>query len=336
VSSVLITGGSGFIGYHFHRYLDQKRIINLDLEPPSFSCGSVYVKGDVRVRSSIEEALVDNPCDVIVSLAAEHKDFGIAEDEYFRTNEYGTRMACEAAAKHDVKKIVFFSSVAVYGATTEPSTEETQLRPESPYGASKKAAEDVLRQWTENDATRSVVVVRPTVVYGVRNLANMLRLIRQIDTNRYANIGKADNIKSIAYVDNVVQAALFLMERMQPGIDFYNYSDRPQMTTREIAATIADAFGKGPAPTLPYPLVYLMALPFDLAIKLTKRDLPVSTGRIKKLCAPTHHSAAKILQAGFKPQWSNVEGLRHMVDWYLEQKSAGIAATAGEALYGSD
>lgn len=151
----------------------------------------------------------------------------------------------------------------------------------------------------------------------------MLRLIIQIDKNQYVNIGTAGNIKSIAYVDNVVQAAGFLMEKMRPGTEVFNYADEPHLCVSETAGVIAEALGKRRPISVPYPFAYLMGLPFDLAIKLTGRDLPISTMRIKKICMTTHHSAAKVLQAGFQPQWSTVEGLKKMVAWYMEEKRTG-------------
>jgi GlcNAc-P-P-Und epimerase len=312
MDKVLITGGSGFIG---------------DLVPPKFPCKSEYVAGDVREPNSVDAVLAKNPFAAIICLAAEHRDFGIERDAYFKTNEYGTRVICDAATRNGVKKIVFFSSMAVYGNTTTPTTEETPAVPVSPYGASKLAGEDVLCRWIDEEPARSVVVLRPTVVFGVGNRANMLRLIIQIDRNRYANIGKADNIKSIAYVDNVVQAALFLMERMQPGMEIFNYSDQPQLSVGEIVGTIADALGKKRPLAFPYSLALVMGLPFDLAIGLTGRDLPISTKRIKKICTATHLSSNKLLRTGFEPRCSNEEGLQRMVAWYIEQKRAGNSPT---------
>jgi GlcNAc-P-P-Und epimerase len=332
MDKVLITGGSGFIGYHFHRLMEGT-IVNLDLLPPTFSFKSKYVEGDVREPGSVNAVLAENPCDAIICLAAEHRDFGVEREAYFKTNEYGTKVICDAAAKYGIKKIVFFSSVAVYGNAATVTTEQTAPAPTSPYGASKLAGEDILRRWAGVDTTRSVVILRPAVIFGVRNLANMLRLIIQIDKNRYANIGAAKIIKSIAYVDNVVQAARFLMEKMQRGVEVFNYADEPQLCVSDIAGAITQALGKMRPIAVPYSFVYLMGLPFDLAIKLTGRDLPISTMRIKKLCTATHHSAAKVFQAGFKPQWSTTEGLKKMVAWYVEEKRAGnppvVAGSSG-------
>lgn len=314
----LITGGSGFIGSHFSRYLNLDHTINLDLLKPNSHKWIRFINGDIRNKSDVEKAISSEKIDSIISLAAKHHDFGIGHDEYFDTNEDGTKVLCEVAAENNIKKIVFYSSVAVYGIRQEISTEAMQPQPDSPYGASKLAGEKVLERWAAEDPTRQVLIIRPTLVYGANNRANMFNLIRQIDSGLYFHLGNASNIKSIAYVENLVQATLWLMERMKPGIAIYNYADEPQLTSRQIAEIIAAALDKKIKLTVPKRIGILAGLPFDLAIKLTGRNLPISSARIKKLATQTFHSAEKIFKEGFKPNYSTVEGLNRMVRWYLQ------------------
>ena len=290
---------------------------------PKFATENIHVQGDIRIPEDLDKALSQHPCDAIISLAAEHKDFGIPEKSYFDTNERGTFNVCEAAARHGIKNIVFYSSVAVYGPVAGSSNEKTPTQPVSPYGASKLAAEKVLAEWSSADTSRSTLVLRPTVVFGERDLTNMLRLIRQIDVGRYVDIGGGENIKSIAYVENLVRATLFLMERMRPGFEIYNYADEPHMTVAEIAETIASALGRRKPLSLPFPIVHALALPFDLLIAITGKDLPVSSDRVKKICTTTKHGASKILNSGFSPIYSSREGLQRMVAWYSGEKAAG-------------
>lgn len=327
MNMILIAGGSGFIGSHFHELMDDRRIVNLDLKPPEFATEAVYLAGDVRKREDIDIALDKYPCSAIVCLAAEHRDFGITREAYFATNEHGTRNICDMATKYGVEKIVFYSSVAVYGNVVGASSEDMPPLPVSPYGGSKLAGEKVIREWASLDPKRSAVILRPTVVIGERNRANMLRLIRQINSGRYANIGRGDNIKSIAYVKNVVEATLYLYERMNSGVHIFNYADEPQLTVAEIANTIAVELGRRPPISLPYALAYTAALPFDAVSLLTRKDLSVSTNRIRKICGSTIHGASKLFRSGFTPRWSSEEGLRRMLAWYIEQKAAGSMPT---------
>ncbi len=317
-SNILMTGGSGFIGSHFHNLIPPDQIINLDLVAPESPNGSQHIRGDIRVAAEVEQALASRPCDLIISLAAEHKDFGITEQDYFRTNEYGTQVICEAATRHGIQRIVFYSSVAVYGNNSTPSHEEMSPQPANPYGASKLAGERVLEKWAAEDPNRRVLIIRPTVVYGERNVANMYRLIDQINKGRYFHIGEGGNIKSIAYVKNLVEGTMFLLRQLEPGLHVYNYSDEPQLSSRKIAETIQEALGKKSMITLPYWLVYTMGIPFDIAIKITGKDLPISTNRVKKFCTETYHQSSKIRAAGFQPSYNNLEGLTRMVKWMQE------------------
>ena len=317
---ILLTGGSGFIGSHFHNVLPNKEIINLDLVEPNFVCQSTYRAGDIRREEDVRTAIQNNGISSIISLAAKHHDFGVGHDEYFDTNEDGTRNICKVASEFDINEIIFYSSVAVYGIREEISTEALDPKPDSPYGESKLAGEKVLTEWAAAKPERKALIIRPTLVFGKNNMANMRNLIKQIDSGLYFHLGKADNVKSIAYVENLVQATLFLKERMKPGVTIYNYADEPQLTTRQISDVIAEALNKKIRLSVPKTLGVMMGLPFDIIIKLTGKNLPISSARIKKLGTATHHSAGKVFSEGFQPRYSTTEGLKKMVDWYKGEK----------------
>ena len=281
-----------------------------------FKHSASYVKGDVRDREALAKTL--NGHDIVFHLAAKHHDFGISRSEYMDTNEGGAKALVQAVRDTGVKRLVFLSSVDVYGDRDEPTTEETPLEPTNPYGESKLAAERVFLNWANESPDRSLIIIRPTVVFGPHNRANMYNLIDQIAKGRYINIGNGSNIKSVAYVENLVEAILFLLNKLSTGVHIYNYADSPHLTTREITWIIFDALGKRqPRLKIPLSLALLIGQPFDWAIRLTGKNLPISTARIKKFCTTTHHKADKILKEGFKPRFSIEEGLHKMVGWYL-------------------
>jgi GlcNAc-P-P-Und epimerase len=314
----LITGASGFIGSHFHNVIPHADIVSLDLVKPFFKHTTSFYKGDVRNEPDWEKVLSEHPVKTIIALAAKHHDFGIGHSEYFDTNEEGTKIMCTAATRHGINSIIFYSSVAVYGLRNEISTEGLEPKPDSPYGASKLAGEKVLVEWASQNQNRTVIIIRPTVVYGIHNKANMFNLIKQIDSGLYFHIGRAENIKSIAYVENLVSATLFLHDKLGAGVHIFNYADEPQLTSKKIGDTIASTLGKKISLSIPKPVAPLLGLPFDLLIAVTGKNLPISSARIKKLATQTHHSAQKLFSMGFKPSYTTVDGLIKMVNWYKE------------------
>ena len=117
------------------------------------------------------------------------------------------------------------------------------LNPNNYYGASKLKAEAAIAEWTQKDADRKAVIIRPTVVFGPRNRANIFRLVKQVCDDNFIWVGHGSNIKSIAYVENLVDATIFLLAKMEAGLSVLNYADTPHMETKEIVSLIAHKAG---------------------------------------------------------------------------------------------
>lgn len=323
---ILITGGSGFIGAYFHRdlrALGQTDLVNLDLvEPEGLAAQAAYVKGDIRDPKALDRAMAG--VDLVINLAAAHHDFGIAHDTYYSVNEHGSERVCEAMDRAGIKRAVFYSTVATYGTAPTPHHEDAPTAPESPYGGSKLKGEAVFRRWTEQGDGRRALVIRPTVTFGPENFANMYSLIRQIDSGKYLRFGAGTNIKSLSYVENIVDATLFLlgMKDQKPNraiapFEIFNFIDKPDMTSTQISDTVSKCLGKKPAPCVPYAVGMLLGIPFDVVIGLTGKNLPISRARIRKLYkTETKFEADKILSTGFKPTIPLAEGIDRMVKWY--------------------
>lgn len=324
--NVLITGGSGFIGRYFHQALVAAghKVTILDLAKPTWDANpSRVVVGDVRDPAAVRQALAG--CDAILNLAAAHHDFGIARETFFSVNEGGARVLCTAAEEIGLKSICFFSTVAVYGAVPEPRHEDSRTQPTSPYGQSKLAAERVFEAWTAAENGRRCLIIRPTVVFGPRNFANMYALIRQIDSGPFFQVGSGRNVKSLAYVENLVDGALFLWQRpAERAFEVFNYVDKPDLDTRSLLSAIYQALGRRlPRLHLPLKLALVAAAPFDLMIKISRRNLPISTARIRKMSTQTRFEAERVLRAGFRPTVPLLEGVGRMVRWYLNDGRQG-------------
>jgi UDP-glucose-4-epimerase GalE len=149
---VLVTGGSGYIGGMTVRRLAQDGIgvVVVDrVEPPPILVPSIerFVHGDLRAPGLLDETFASFPIDAVIHLAADKSVEASVLDPgtYFANNVDGTLALVEAMHRADVDAVIFSSTCAVYGMpATGPVTEDTPREPESPYGASKAMAEDIL------------------------------------------------------------------------------------------------------------------------------------------------------------------------------------------------
>lgn len=319
VSKILITGGAGFIARYFVEKFPQDEVLLLDIREPDYSSHAKFMLGDIRNADDVEKAMQNVV--VLIHLAAMHHDFGIADEEYFDTNSRGAEILAKAAQKHGVKKIINFSSVAVYGnqGNPGPTHEEMTPSPQSPYGKSKLEAEGIFSKMAEETGAR-LVIIRSTVVFGAWNLANVLNLIKAIDKGIYMHVGSGSNIKSIAYVENIVDAALFALKLEESGVCLFNYVDDPAMSSREIAELQAKLLGKKIKISVPIKLAVIMAWPFDAFIAVSGKNLSISSSRVKKFCTQTYHGADKIKEMGFKARVSIEDGMAKMIKWYVSSK----------------
>ena len=325
-SIVAVTGGSGFIGTALVRRLlaDGQRVSNLDLWAEPDSSLVRAIRGDVRNATAVRLAV--QGCSTVYHLAAAHHDHGIDRDTFFGVNEGGTRTLVEACAAEGVRRIVFFSSVAVYGTAVEPRDDMAATAPESPYGESKLAGERVLTEWASGDSTRELLVVRPAVVFGRMNFANVFALIRQIDSGRFARVGEGTNVKSMVYVENALDAVHHLLAQLQDQrIIVANLVDKPDLSSREIMETIERALARRPRRVaIPLGVALALAYPFELASTIIRRPLPVSRARVRKFAEmSTQFPATTTARYGFAPSTPLRSALADMVAWYLrEGKSA--------------
>jgi nucleoside-diphosphate-sugar epimerase len=320
--NVLLTGGSGFIGRYVHNALmgAGHKVCMLDLVEPSWDAAPArIIVGDIRDPFTVRRALAG--CDAVLHLAGAHHDFGIARETFFSVNEMGAQVLSAAASEAGLKNICFFSTVAVYGATPEPRHEAAPTLPISPYGESKLLAERVFQRWTQAGDSRRCLVVRPTVVFGPGNFANMYTLIRLVDSGLFLRVGPGDNVKSLAYVENLVDGVLYLWQKpAENAFEIFNYVDKPDLDTRRLLGVIYHALGRQPPVLhLPLSLALVGALLFDLMIKISGRNLPISTARIRKMSAQTKFESDKIRQAGFQPKMTLIDGIDRMTRWYLSE-----------------
>lgn len=320
---ILVIGSAGFIGRFLVKKLagENHELVGLDVNPHPAEIHDISTcsAGDLCSRHDVSKAA--DGVDVIISLAAKHHDFGVSREEFFHVNETGTQILLDVASDKGVTKLIFYSTVAVYGTRVKPSTEDMEPRPDSDYGESKLAGEKLIYEWCAENSKRSVTIIRPTVIFGPHNYANVYNLIDMIYRKKFIFIGSGDNIKSVAYVENLVDATIFLLNKINPGVEVYNYSDEPQMTIKEIVDTIYRYMPHSiPKRKLPLWLATSFGSIFDLMAKITGQNYPITAARMKKFATTTHHKASKIRNLGFVQKVETKEGFRRMVDWYIATK----------------
>lgn len=321
---ILVTGATGFIGRLAVAALRARghALVLLDRIPPTAPDADFHL-GDVRDASRVAELV--RGCDAVLHLAAAHHDFGIAPETYHDVNVTATEQLVAAMSAAGVRNIAFFSSAAVYGATGGVRTEATPPAPVTPYGTTKLQAERVLADWAAEDPAHSVLIIRPTVVFGPGNFANMYTLIRQIERGRFAFVGSGTNRKSLAYVGNLVDALLARWpEPAEPGVRTINYADLPDLSSREIAEAVYRALNvPRPGWSIPMPLARLAALPFDLLTAVTGRDVGLSSARLAKFAEAETRLASEVLASeGHVPRVRLPDAIAEMVAWYLAEGKA--------------
>jgi nucleoside-diphosphate-sugar epimerase len=311
---VCVTGGAGFIGAPLCAALDADghAPVCIDLHAPAPPPPWPVHLADLRDEAALRAALSG---EAIVHLAAVHRDDVRPRSLYEEVNVEGTRRLCRIAAEKGIERIVFASSVAVYGDAPPGADEHTAPRPFNDYGRSKLAAEAVLRDWQAGDpAVRSLVIVRPTVVFGPGNRGNLHLLLDQIAAGRFVMVGDGTNRKSLAHVDNVVAFIVHVLG-LGPGVHLFNYADAPDFTMNDLVAfaRVRLRGRSGVGLRLPRAAGLALGHAADAISRLSGRSLPVSAVRVRKFTADTAFASAAHALAGFRAPVSLRDGLERMI-----------------------
>lgn len=313
---IALIGGSGFVGTRLIELLRRDHAVsNIDKrESPFFN--DITLIGDVRDAARLTEQL-SGGFDAVVLLAAEHRDDVSPVSLYYDVNVQGARNVLAAMDANGIRRIVFTSSVAVYGLNKRNPDEQHPADPFNHYGRSKWQAEQVLREWYDLDPQhRNLNILRPTVIFGERNRGNVYNLLRQISGGAFRMIGRGENKKSMAYVGNIVSFIGFLLTEKGDGYQVYNYVDTPDFTMNELVTHVGSVLKRHIPPThYPYWLGMLGGYGFDLLAFVTRRKLTVSSVRVKKFCATTQFDAAAAHSSGFRAPYTLGEGLRRTLEY---------------------
>ncbi|WP_445386355.1 dTDP-glucose 4,6-dehydratase [Robiginitalea sp. IMCC44478] len=323
--TILITGGAGFIGSNFILQLlkntNQYHIINLDkltyagdlknLEEVSDLPNYTFVKGDICDRQSLLDLFKNYPIEGIIHFAAEsHVDNSIAApDNFIRTNIEGTFNLLEVARTHwavsGTGRFLHISTDEVYGSVSDGFfTEETAYAPNSPYSASKAAADHLVRSYHKTYGL-DTVITNCSNNYGPRQHFEKLipTIIRKALANESIPIyGDGSNVRDWLFVKDHCVALQSIFEKARAGSQ-YVIGGGNECSNLEIARKICSILDKAhPSSGKPYG---------DL-IKFVS-DRP---GHDQRYAV----NAAKLeKELGWTPETSFEDGLNKTVEWYLNK-----------------
>jgi len=330
----IIFGGSGFIGTHLIHLLNDEvvnagdRIYDLDIVMPGEegvvpgivekNDGVEYIRLDVRKPIEFDfEATED---DVIFNLAAVHRTPGHPEKEYFETNILGAENIIAFAERHGIRKILFTSSIAPYGASEELKEETTIPTPNSPYGISKLVAEKIHEKWQVQDSRRELTILRPGVVYGKGEHGNFTRLYWGIRKRYFFYTGRKDTIKACIYVKELVRFMKYRMiDNSFPRIDIFNVTFEPAYHIEQICETMMKATGlKRHIFLIPS---WLLMTAAKILGPIGGKKVGIHPERVKKLMVSTNISGRKLAVSGYRFYYTFEETIK---DWYKDCNREGL------------
>jgi len=290
-NKITVIGGSGFVGTNLCKQLALKQ---QDFEIIDIKISNQFPErckiGDVRDIDTLRQAITGN---IIVNLAAVHRDDVRDKSEYERTNVNGAENIVHVCDEKGIDKIVFTSTVAVYGFAKPGTDELGQINPFNEYGRTKFEAEEKLRTW-QSKGQSSLLIIRPTVIFGEGNRGNVFNLLNQIASGKFVMVGQGKNKKSMAYIHNVV-AFIEQCIATDQKYGVYNYIDTPDLTMNELVRQVrAKLKGKDSlGMRLPYWLGLFLGKIADIVSATTGKNLPVSSIRVKKFTSSTEFKSAK-------------------------------------------
>jgi dTDP-glucose 4,6-dehydratase len=323
--NLLITGGAGFIGSNFVRYILEKypnyKVVNYDLltyagnlenlkdveNHPNYT----FVKGDINNRELVDYLVKTHEIDVIVNFAAEsHVDRSITDPDIFvKTNVLGTQALLDVAKANNIKKYVQISTDEVYGTLGETGyfTEETPLAPNSPYSASKAGGDLLVRAYHETYGL-NVNITRCSNNYGPYHFPEKLiplMITNALEGKELPIYGDGQNIRDWLHVKDHCAAIDLVIHKGRPG-EVYNIGGHNERTNNEIVHLIVEKLG-------------------------------VSKDLIKYVADRPGHDRryaidpTKIMtELGWKPQYTFEKGIVETIQWYIDNQEWWKNIKSGE------
>ncbi len=324
---ILITGGAGFIGSHFIKFVNQKypdyKIINFDKLTYAGNLNNLivmeenqnytFVKGDIANEKEVENVFEQFSPDFVVNFAAEsHVDKSIALPNLFlQTNVIGTQNLLNNAREHEVTKFIQISTDEVYGSVflDTKCKEDCILAPSNPYSASKSAA-DHLVCVAQRTFKQNVNIIRSSNIYGPNQFPE--KFIPLIVNNALNGInvpiyGEGRNIRNWLFVDDYCVVVDKILHSGKSG-EIYNVSGEDFMENIQLAKQI----------------LKIMSITEDIIEHVMDR-------KGHDYCYSINSDKFRS-EFNWKPQTSFLEGLQKTISWYQNHSEWLAEIQSGEYL----
>jgi len=318
----LVTGGTGAVGPRIVQALRESgsyvRVLALEPPPPgSFPEGVEVLLGDITNRAIVESAIqgIDRVIHLAALLHIENPPPALRE-KYENVNVGGTAQVMEAARKAGVKRVVFFSTISVYGQVRDAVlTEDTSPRPRTYYAETKLAAEKVVSNARRSDGAPLGAVLRFGAVYGSKVKGNYQRLLFALARGRFLPIGDGLNRRTIIYDRDVARAALLAVNHPAAAGRVYNVSDGEFHQLRGIIGAICTALGRRPPRfSLPLGPVRLSVGIFEQGMAILGLKAPIRREMIDKYTEDIAVDSGRIQrELGFSPKYDLLTGWQETV-----------------------
>jgi UDP-glucose 4-epimerase len=237
-------------------------------------------------------------------------------EKYERINVGGTATVVKAAIEVGVKRLVFFSTIAVYGNSNgQILTEETPTNPDTFYAQTKLVAERIVLDAKRADGQPFGTVLRFGAIYGPRIKGNYQRLVQALARRRFIPVGGGRNRRTLIYDRDVARAALLAVQHPDAAGKVYNVSDGHFHTLKEIIVAICQALGrKPPRFSVPVGPARFMTGFLEDAFRLVGRRFPIVRETIDKYTEDIATDSQLIQrELGFKPQFDLRSGWQETV-----------------------
>jgi UDP-glucose 4-epimerase len=330
MSNVLVTGAAGFLGSSLVDKLCRSghhvRVVLHDSQHPISQLGNVEtVVADIRDAKSVQD--IADGCGAIVHLAAKvHAldDSGEADD-YEAVNIDGTKHILDAAVRSRVNRIVFASSVKVFGEETIGCVDEAQVPdPQTAYGWSKWRAEQLVSEYAARHGLTAVSLRLP-MAYGPTKKGNLYRMVEAIDHGRFPALPRLSTVRSLLHVENFVQAVLLCLRAPCFQRVAYVVADSEPYRVTDLYDWLRAGLGKAP-PRWRVPLWMLKsgARCGDVLQAISGSPAPLTTQQLTKLIGCAWYSSAAIThELGYQPVCSFEQAVPELIAFYRNAARSG-------------